>query len=63
MQDGETRGAHAETPELFWNSQPQPAELPGFGPKHLIKRVLAVDECVQFGAAALLRQNAGDAFP
>lgn len=63
MQDGEPLGTHAETPELFWNPQSQPTKLPGLRPQRLIERVLAVDERVQLGAAALLRQNAGDAFP
>src|SRR3954469_23813912 len=62
MQDGETLGAHAETPVLLWNPEAQPSKLPGLGPKRLIERVVAVDERVQLDAAALLRQNAGDAF-
>jgi hypothetical protein len=63
MQDGETLGAHAETPELLWNPEPKPTKLPGLGPKRLIERILAVDERVQLRAVALLRQNGGDAFP
>jgi hypothetical protein len=63
MQNGEALGAHAETPESLWNPDAQPAKLSGLGPKQLIERVLAFDERVQLCAAALLRQNAGDAFP
>src|SRR4051812_42466295 len=63
MQDGETLGAHAETRELLWNLQSKPAKLAGLGPKRLIERVLAVDERMHLGAAASLRQNAGDALP
>jgi hypothetical protein len=44
MQDGETLGAHAETPELLWNPQSKPAKLASLSPKRLIERVLAVDE-------------------
>ena len=62
MQDGETLGTHAKTPELLRNPESQPAKLRSLSPKHLIERGLAIDERVQLRTAALLRQHAGDAF-